>query len=298
MKVPVIARCRQCAGEARLLFLARDLNRAVTPEQFPYYRCKGCGVVQLDPVPGDLARYYPQGYHDIPRSEGEVLEGAGHERYKLEAIGAQGGGRRLLEIGPSYGRFAALAKRAGFDVHGIEMDLACCRFLEQVLGMRAWHTSDVRRTLATLPRFDVIALWHSIEHLQDPWALLDLLPEHLENDGQLAIASPNPQSLQFRLFGRDWVHLDAPRHVNLIPHAVLEARLSARGLRRVHFSTADQGAADCNMLGWVTWSRRRLPAWAQDRPFSSVGWRVRERLMRFERRRIYGSAYTAVYRRG
>jgi 2-polyprenyl-3-methyl-5-hydroxy-6-metoxy-1,4-benzoquinol methylase len=297
MKGPATEKCQQCGGTAALLFLARDLNRAVTQQEFPYYRCRACGVVHLSPAPDDPERFYPPGYYKVPRSEAELLEGEEHERFKLEAIGAQGSGRRLLEIGPSYGRFAALAKRAGFQVHGIELDPGCCSFLEKTLGIRVWQSGDVRRTLATLPRFDVIALWHSIEHLPDPWALLDDLPEHIEAGGQLAIASPNPQSLQFRLFGRDWVHLDAPRHVNLIPHGVLDARLSRRGMRRGHFSTADQGAADCNMLGWVTWSRRRLPGWAQHRPFSSIGWRVRQRLMQFERRGIRGSAYTAVYRK-
>jgi len=297
MNAPAAERCPQCSGTATLLFFARDLNREVTRQKFPYYRCRACGVVFLSPVPDDLKRFYPPGYHEIPQSENELLAGEEHERFKLEAIGAHGAGRRLLEIGPSYGRFAALAKRAGFQVHGIELDRACCVFLEETLGVRVWHSGDVRATLATLPRFDVITLWHSIEHLPDPWSLLDELPDHIEAGGHLAIASPNPLSLQFRLFGRDWVHLDAPRHVNLIPHGVLEARLARRGMRRSYFSTADQGAADCNMLGWVTWSRRRLPGWAQRRPFSSIGWRVRERLMQFERRGTYGSAYTAVYRR-
>lgn len=291
------ATCAQCGAAAPLLFEARDWNRQVTDESFNYYRCRGCGVVFLHPVPEDLSRYYPGDYHDIPHSRGDVLRGRHHEAFKLEAIGGLGNGRRLFEIGPSYGRFAVLAQDAGFGVKAMEMDPACCAFLKDVLEIPVHPTRDVGAALHAAGRFHVIALWHSLEHLRDPWTVIDALPDHLEGGGLLAIATPNPLSFQFRFFGRRWVHLDAPRHVSLIPPAVLESRLLRRRLRRLHFSSRDAGARDCNLLGWLASPKSLIPQWMQRRPLSSIGWRLSRLLAKLDERDPYDSAYTVVFRK-
>lgn len=291
------SRCAQCGGTARRLFNARDLNRRTTDEWFAYFRCGDCGLVFLDPLPGDLGRYYPAGYHELPRSLAELMKGRPHEQFKLEGIGADGQGRRLLEIGPSYGRFAAMAKEAGYAVQAIEMDADCCRFLDEVVGIPVLHARDVVAAIRKLDCFDVIALWHSLEHLADPWSLLDILPAHLERGGLLAIATPNPLSVQFRVFGRHWIHLDAPRHVTLVPPGVLESRLAKLGMRRIHFSSTDQGAVDCNALGWLVSPKFKYPPWMMRRPYTSIGWRVREQLKKIETKDPYGSAYTLILRK-
>jgi SAM-dependent methyltransferase len=289
--------CAQCGGRGRRLFAAQDLNRHSTEESFEYFRCGACGLVFMDPVPSDLGRFYPAGYHEIPPTLDDLAKRRPHELFKLEAIGADGNGKRLLEIGPSYGAFAIQAKRAGYDMHAIEMDAGCCRYLREEVQISVTHTTDVAASVAGVGRFDVITLWHSLEHLADPWTLLDVLPAHLEPGGLIAFATPNPQSVQFRVFGRHWIHLDAPRLVTLIPAAVLEARLARLGMRRIHLSSTDQGAADCNALGWLASPRFKFPSWTFRRPYTSVGWRVRERLKLIESTDLHGSAYTLVLRK-
>jgi 2-polyprenyl-3-methyl-5-hydroxy-6-metoxy-1,4-benzoquinol methylase len=286
--------CGGCGASAKLAFVARDLNRAITPEAFPYYRCASCGLVFLHPVPRDLGRYYPSNYHEIPRTVEELLRGSRRrEGFKLDAI-APWRGRRLLEIGPSFGAFAALAKQAGFDVQAMEMDEECSRFISEVVGIPTQHTGDVLGALTARGRFDVIAMWHSLEHLANPWQVIDALPEHVEPGGALFFATPNPGSLQFRLFGRRWVHLDAPRHVNLIPHRLLEKRLAAKGMRRIHFTTSDRGARDCNLLGWIASVRTSVPRWQRSR-LASLAWRLSIPLSRLVERGEYGAAYTVGF---
>lgn len=285
--------CTHCGAPAALLFVARDMNRRVSDEGFPYYRCSRCALVFLAPLPADLGRYYPSNYHEFPATLDELLRGADTEAFKLEALGPARG-RRLLEIGPSFGKFAARAKQAGFAVEVMEMDQECCRYLERVVGVRAHHGEDVAAAAAGLGTFDVIALWHSLEHLPNPWESLHALAEHIAPGGSLAIATPNPRSLQFRLFGARWVHLDAPRHVNLIPHGVLEERLARHGFRRTRFTSEDEGARECNLLGWIASTRTRLPRWQRPR-LVSAAWRLTVPLSRLLERDPYGAAYTIVF---
>ncbi len=289
--------CGHCGGRAKRAFRTRDFNRKVSEESFEYFRCSRCGLLYLDPVPIDLERYYPSGYHRIPDSVDELFTPSPDERYKLAAVGAQGAGRRLLEIGPSYGRFAALAMRAGFEVDTLELDAECCRFLVSVVGLRAIHATNLLESLSRLGAYDVVALWHSIEHLPEPWKVLDAIAPHVAPGGQIAIATPNPLSLQFRIFGRNWFHLDAPRHVALIPPAVLESRLARHGFVRSHFTSEDAGSQECSAHGWVASSLLSFPGWMFDLPYVHLGWWLRAKLRRIEALEPYGPAYTMVFRR-
>ena len=106
------------------LLETRDYHRGVSHELFRYLRCPRCALVSLANVPGDLGRYYASGYHTLPGSLEDVEQGAKHERYKIDLVLRYAPNGRLLEIGPSWGAFCLLAKRAGFEVEAIETDAA------------------------------------------------------------------------------------------------------------------------------------------------------------------------------
>jgi hypothetical protein len=75
----------------------------------------------------------------------------------------------------------------------------------------------------------------------------------------LIVATPNPQSLQFRLLGRYWAHVDAPRHLFLLPAAALAVKASELGLRHVATTTSDRAGRRWDRFGWE-YALRRHPA--------------------------------------
>ena len=75
---------------------------------------------------------------------------------------------RLVEIGPAVGAFLAVSQEAGYSVEAVEMDAACCSFLERELGVRTVRSDDPASALDAAGQFDVIALWQVLEHLPDP----------------------------------------------------------------------------------------------------------------------------------
>jgi len=201
-----------------------------------------------------LAKYYRSNYiaYDIPASLEQLEAKAEQVRFRIDMVQQYAPKTgRLLEIGPSYGGFAFLAKKAGFSVDVIEMDSECCRFLKDVVGVNAICADNVRKALAGLGQYDVIALWHVLEHLDEPWKVLDTLAEHLLPNGIIVISTPNPDSFQFKLFGRFWVHLDAPRHVSLLPAEWLICFLEKRGVYKVMLTTTDPDVRKLNKFGWA-----------------------------------------------
>ena len=291
--------CPNCARGSSEIFSAKD-NRGISRDTFPYYRCGACGLIFLWPIPADLDRYYPSDYYGFPGSLEEMESAVAGERYKIEMVKQFASGGRLLEIGPGGGGFAYLAKQAGFEVSAIEMNAASCRYLADVIGVRAIHRVDSAEAILAEGTHDVIAAWHVIEHLVDPWPTVAAAAARLAPDGVLVLAAPNPASVQFRLLGRNWVHVDAPRHVQLIPVPLLKRRAAGLGLRPLLITTNDEGSLHWNRFGWEESLRIVFPSRPGRifRPTArTLGGLFTALFSPIEESGLRGSTYTAVFQK-
>lgn len=290
-------RCSGCGAAMAAFLVAPDFNRGASQETFRYERCPACGLASLANVPDDLSAFYEAGYHALPASAADLEAGAANDRYKIDLVRQFVPGGRLLEIGPSWGAFCLLAKRAGFTVDAIEMDPRCCEFLRAQLGVNALQASDPAIALAKVAPPDVIALWHVFEHLRDPWSVLEAAARALRPGGVLVIATPNPSAFQFAVFGRRWTHLDAPRHVHLIPAALLAERAAKYGLEPLLATTRDEGSLGWNSFGWRFSLATLAGAPLAKRALRFAGRLVAPLFAPIEKREGRGSAYTAVFRK-
>lgn len=258
--------CPLCGAVPEFAFTAMDYNLKTSPEDFDYFRCPACRCFFLHPVPDDPGKYYPA---DYPAYEIGGNEAAGTpstlESEKLAIVKKHVREGRLLEIGPGAGNFARLANESGFRVETIEMDERCSRYLRDRHGIPSIHCSDPLSALSMSPSYDVIALWHVLEHLPDPSSIMEGLSAHLNPGGIIVLTSPNPESAQFELFGRHWAHLDAPRHLVLIPMSFLLTKGERLGLESAFLSTKDRLSRYLGGIGWFlasyanTSMGRRLP---------------------------------------
>lgn len=171
-------------------------------ERFSVYRCSHCGVGQTVPMPADLGRYYASYYGN---RHGVSATYCVKRRLRLLHQSARPPGR-LLDIGCGDGAFLAGAQKAGWQTAGTELKPDAARSL----GL------DVRYDLEQFAggeRFDCVTLWHSLEHLRDPRAILARIKAILRPNGALLLAVPDNGGWQAKLFGRHWLHLDVPRHL-------------------------------------------------------------------------------------
>lgn len=253
----MLAMCPACQRPCPLLVVSKDYNRRTTRQEFKYFQCGACGLVFMDPIPADLRPFYEGGYAAIPRTLDELRKIAGGERYRLEPILRHKGGGKLLEIGPWRGVFSVNAKDAGFEVTAIEMDQSCVDFLAGVAGVTAIQSIDPAGTMNTMSeRFDVIAFWHSLEHLREPWKAVQSAAARLLPGGILLIAIPNIGSYEFHKLKGRWRHLDAPRHLNFYSIAALSRMCADYGLQTVEVTTHDELSRQLSMDTWTHYLRR------------------------------------------
>lgn len=288
--------CPACAAPAEPRFVALDYNRRRSRRRFQYARCTRCGLLFLADPPGDLSTYYAGDYFQYPSRE-RLAEIARKNSHQLQMLTTWMPGGRLVEIGPAHGAFALQAAEAGFDVTAIEMDSRCCSYLESVVGVTAVNSDRPHEVLRVLPPSAAIVMWQVIEHLHDPWRCLDSAADNLDEGGILLVATPNPDALGLRVLGRFWPHVDAPRHLSLIPSDLLATYLASRGLERVAMWTDDPSARRWNRFAWqrvlMNCSSRRFV----QRAMFVVGAGVSAFVSPLERRGSRPSTYTAVFRK-
>lgn len=121
---------------------------------------------------------------------------------------ANSGTGRLLDIGCGTGDFLAVAKSVGWQTVGFEpndkaRNLALSKGVELVA-----ETTDLPDA-----SFDVITMWHVLEHVPDVEAQIKELRRLVKPGGTIVIAVPNFKSVDAKYYGKFWAAYDVPRHL-------------------------------------------------------------------------------------
>ncbi|MGD0212471.1 MAG: class I SAM-dependent methyltransferase [Terriglobales bacterium] len=194
--------CPMCSNrlEAHLC----GVSDHATGLQFDVLKCPVCGMGVTDPAPDDLQPHYA-GYYGA--RHGITARLCDQRRLAVVTkMAGPGRGRRLLDVGCGEGTFLRAASECGWEVIGNEMHADPARRL----GLKVFSSLD---ECAALGPFDCVTLWHSLEHMPDPWAVIARIRGLVADNGLVLIAVPDFEGLQSKTFGASWLHLDVPRHL-------------------------------------------------------------------------------------
>jgi len=197
--------CPACAGtDAKVLFRSNN--------GYPILRCAKCRLVFTDmrtaPLPSELYPHFDQTDSGMPKVMRSSLGVFTRQREGVVRSVKPTG--RLLDFGCGSGAFASWMAQAGYDTVGLEpFSLGRPTEGERLLLIR----EPLESAAPKLGRFDVITLWHVLEHVSHPVDVLRRLSDLLAPDGRLIVSVPNFQSWQSRVFRGSWFHLDPPRHI-------------------------------------------------------------------------------------
>jgi SAM-dependent methyltransferase len=206
----------------------------MTGERFEIAVCSSCGRGRTVPAPGpaELARHYPIGYYGSggirfnPLVEAAIRTSrAARVRMVLRAHPGPGS---VLDVGCGRGLMLADLARRGWRAVGVEMSEAASHHARVELGLDV-RVGDLTRLALPAASFDVVCLFHVLEHLPDPEAALGEAHRLLRPSGRLLIEVPNFGSLQARLSGGRGFHVDAPRHLVHFTRPALLAALDRAG---------------------------------------------------------------------
>lgn len=158
------------------------------------HRCKGCNLVFLSPLPTEqeVSDYYSDTYR--AEYEGEVSPEGSYQKGIEPArdrvarmVGHLRADSRVLEIGSSAGHFLEAVRPYAAEVVGVEPGVRHAQWAGERLGVKVVnHLKELENQ-----KFDVIALFHTLEHFRDPARYLSELKVHLSDGGIFVVEVPN-----------------------------------------------------------------------------------------------------------
>lgn len=152
----------------------------------------------------------PEKWPDWILSKVEILSHR-YMRSYYPRIPAWSGGRKALDIGCGNGAHLLLLKKLGWDVYGFDIvDHTSPKVKSQAIPVLTGSLDGLAHLEGA---FDLITMWHVLEHVHDPSATLRFVRKLLSARGILMMEVPNCGSLAARVFGRHWVAYDLPRHL-------------------------------------------------------------------------------------
>lgn len=214
---------------------------------FHLLRCTGCGLIRQSPRPLDLAPFYEGSYlpFEAPENtyrpllqrhvgQNQVFSGSAGLYYGVfrKTVPWQSG--RLLDVGCAIGDFLVAMDHFGWEVAGTDVSSAAAAQANARLAhlpQPPVHAGSLESAAFPAASFDVVTLWHVIEHLPDPLATLHEVRRVLRPGGICLIQTPHWGSLESFLFGSYWAGYDLPRHLWIFSQLTLLALIERAGLR-------------------------------------------------------------------
>jgi SAM-dependent methyltransferase len=242
--------------------MLRDRVFRVVTGSFAYIECAACGTLYIDPLPKpeEITAFYPPAYWWEPAGNAEQihLQWASayrqwvvrdHLRFLPKPPAHRGSPTRLLDAGCGSGAFLCEARKQGYAVTGLDFSAQAVLMLKSKGIEAALGTLSENNLGAQV--FDVITLFHVLEHLADPQQEIGALLEHLVPGGDLIVQVPDRSSMQARIFADRWYGLDPPRHLTQFTRAGVLRLLEAAGLKtgfNFCFSLRDNAPAMASSL--------------------------------------------------
>jgi 2-polyprenyl-3-methyl-5-hydroxy-6-metoxy-1,4-benzoquinol methylase len=216
---PDLKECFGCGGKEFKKHLSLK-DYFLTQEDFNLFRCSICGLLYTLPRPAanKINSYYESEEYTSHNTNQSSLKNVLYKLARKKALNRKLGMIQnhvskgsMLDIGSGTGEFLEHCKNRGWEVIGVEPNDTAREKAINSYGLKIMDN----KALKELPKgsYDVITMWHVLEHIEDPLAQVKLNHELLKPGGLFVLALPNYESWDANHYGKFWAAYDVPRHL-------------------------------------------------------------------------------------
>lgn len=226
--------------EKCILCDSREREPLIEMDGWRVFRCLGCDLGFLDPRPTkeEAAALYDQEYFADQYDRGiDPGTAAFHKRLRQEShrvrffknIKPAG---RLLDIGCGNGYFLAACRQKGYDVRGTDVSEWAAAYAAEKLKIPVIRGEVDQLDLAP-GSFDIITMWHFLEHTRNPRDVVTRVRTWLAEDGILVVDVPNYGGTDARKEWEKWVGWQLPYHFYHFKFQPLKRLITDCGFRLI-----------------------------------------------------------------
>ena len=178
---------------------------------------------------------------------------------------------KLLDVGCGRGYFLKTAQEHGFKVFGIDVSEQAVEYAKRAFGLTvAVQKLDELRDVSAM--FDVVTLWHVLEHFIDPFEALKRIPELLSKGGICFVEVPNLRSIKFMFSTNKWQGGNHPLyHRTFFTGATLRQAILKSGFSKVRRLKCSYQVPGRNAARWLL--KRGSNAVAMDAFLNYAAWK-------------------------
>ena len=209
--------CQNCkSNNIKFIYETYDY---ISQEKFQINKCLNCHLLFPIEYPKDIDKYYPKKYRSYVPIVNKVIN-IKSKLYVKSVIkkfsrSSRNFKNKILEIGCGNGEMLKIFKDLDWEVFGSERTSI-------IQENNALNISNKPINEYPNKYFDLILLYNSFEHLHDPKETLKIITSKIKKNGLIVISVPSHDSYQSKFGKQDWLHLDAPRHLNIFSLASFE----------------------------------------------------------------------------
>lgn len=219
MAVEQLTECPVCGNQSFSNWLTCQ-DFLVSKQNFTIQNCGKCGFKATNPRPveGEIGRFY-QSEEYISHSDTRkgIMSQLYHSvrsitvQQKVKLINSLSPKKgKLLDVGCGSGYFLSASRQDGWQITGTEPDANTRRQAEERTKVALKNSIQ---ELDDQSQFDVITMWHVLEHVHQLQETLEWLRSHCRPKGHLIIAVPNYHSWDAQHYQEHWAAYDVPRHL-------------------------------------------------------------------------------------
>ena len=238
----IVQNCPAC-GSSKYEKVLTASDSFIPNESFDIVECNDCSLRFTSPIPNEeiIGKYYKSDDYISHTSKGNSIINKIYRivqyftlrsKRKIVKQIAQKQNGTLMDIGCGTGEFLKTMKQSGWDIKGVEVNKEARKLAEVNTDSIIMNQSEYFKSEQ---KYDVITLWHSLEHLHELEKYLNKISKSLNTNGVLIIAVPNYKSFDAEYYKHDWAAYDVPRHLY---HFSFEAMMKL--MKKFNFSLIEQ----------------------------------------------------------
>ena len=226
--------CILCAGTKSKVLLHQPPHTV--------YQCLTCNLGFLYPQPPKeaLAKLYEKSYFAEQYDTGVLPDSPEFDRrlslltHRVKFFRRKKKTGRLLDIGCGNGYFLALCQREGYDGEGLDISEFAAEYAINTLHLPVL-ISEIGDADFQTAKFDIITLWHFLEHTRNPLQVVCNAKRWLKKDGIIVIEVPNFKGTDAQNRWKDWTGWQLPYHFYHFSPETLTKLLHLCGLTVIKF---------------------------------------------------------------